>query len=218
MARPRKNAGPSLDAARVVDAALQIIDAEGLDALSMRRLGQALGVEAPSIYRLVPGKAALLDAVYDAVAQELAPIHDAADWADHLRRLARGWRALLLRHPNLLPLFSARPPHAPRWLAEAEGALAALRGAGFSSFQAIYLYKTLAAIVIGHAANQAAPPPPGDALDQPAWDAAAAAQLPAAQLPVLSATLAEAGGRDFDAWFDFALDLFIAGARGVTAC
>lgn len=96
---------------RVVGEALRIVDEEGLAALSMRRLGAALGVEAMSLYHHVPNKAALLDAVVEAIMVEdvdhIAPPD--GPWTERLVWIASGYRRLLLRHPNAVALVATRP-------------------------------------------------------------------------------------------------------------
>ncbi|MFF8290870.1 TetR/AcrR family transcriptional regulator [Streptomyces sp. NPDC016309] len=107
---------------RVLAAALGVVDAEGLSALSMRRLGAELGVEAMSLYRYLPGKGALLDGLVEALHQEveelLAPDADAGagpeadgdaeDWRAGLQRIARATYAVALRHPEVVPLLATR--------------------------------------------------------------------------------------------------------------
>src|SRR5438445_60428 len=94
-ARPRE---------RPVEAAVGLIAGEGLDALSMRRLGSALGVEAMSLYRHFPAKTALLDAVVARLLGELAvPAPTVGPWQPSFRALARAYRALLARHPKAIP-------------------------------------------------------------------------------------------------------------------
>src|SRR5205807_8274563 len=97
----------ALSRERIVEAAVGLIDGEGLDALSMRRLGAALGVEAMSLYRHFPSKAALLEAVVARLLAELpVPAPTAARWQDAFRALARAYRVLLTRHPNAIPLLA----------------------------------------------------------------------------------------------------------------
>ncbi|MGI5482131.1 TetR/AcrR family transcriptional regulator [Streptomyces lavendofoliae] len=99
---------------RVLVAALGVVDAEGLPALSMRRLGSELGVEAMSLYRYLPGKSALLDglveALYQEVEERLAPQGDsgASSWRQGLRRVAGAVHAVGLRHPEVVPLLATR--------------------------------------------------------------------------------------------------------------
>src|SRR4051795_12522225 len=112
---------PSLSRDRIIDTAIRFVDAHGLTALTMRRLGRELGVEAMSLYRYVNGREDLLEGMVDhMVAQlQLRPDGDelgpADGWQAYLQWLAHGVRALAREHPRVFPLFEPRPPAAP-WL------------------------------------------------------------------------------------------------------
>jgi AcrR family transcriptional regulator len=121
--RKKTRAQPNLTAERVRDEALRLIEAEGLDAFSTRKLGRALGVEAMAIYWYYPSKEALLDAVVEtlvsklggapsagsAPADSLAPkMADGGDFIDALRRLAHAYRALAHAYPNAFQLLATR--------------------------------------------------------------------------------------------------------------
>src|SRR6059036_3915048 len=95
-----------LSAERIVEAAIELVDHEGLDALSMRHLGAALDVEAMSLYRHFPSKAVLLECVVARLLAELLlPVPGSAPWQESFRALARDYRQLL-RHPNAIPLLA----------------------------------------------------------------------------------------------------------------
>src|SRR5579859_2856148 len=87
---PRRPRGrpPKLSTAAIVAAAIGLLDRDGADALTMRRLGAELGVEAMSLYRHVAGRRALLDAIADGLAAEIEPHDGSGDWADALRATA----------------------------------------------------------------------------------------------------------------------------------
>jgi AcrR family transcriptional regulator len=150
-----------LDRARIIDGAIAFVDAHGLPMLTMRRLGAALGVEAMSLYRYVPGREDLLDGVVDTVVDELfadpdvlfEPTHG---WQDYLQRLAHGVRRIALTHPALFPLVATRPPSAPwvrpplRSLKWVESLLRALHTNGFSSVQAVVAYRAYTSFLLGH--------------------------------------------------------------------
>src|SRR5260370_2602186 len=108
----------------ICNAALALVDEEGLEALSMRRLGSRLGIEAMSLYHHVRDKADLLDALHAAVLGKLEPEGLKGDaWRPVLGGLARALRSALLRHPNVVPLFVHNAVRAP----EAVGTLARVR-------------------------------------------------------------------------------------------
>ncbi|MSW64048.1 MAG: TetR/AcrR family transcriptional regulator [Actinobacteria bacterium] len=129
--------------------------------LTMRRLGAALGVEAMSLYRYVPGREDLLDGVVDTVVDELFADPDVLfepkhGWQDYLQRLAHGVRRIALTHPALFPLVATRPPSAPwvrpplRSLKWVESLLRALHTNGFSSVQAVVAYRAYTSFLLGH--------------------------------------------------------------------
>jgi AcrR family transcriptional regulator len=102
--RPRR---PLLSRDRIVDAALRIIDAEGLQALSTRRLAAELGVSGPSLYNHFDTMDELTDAVVDQVVGQVdISMFGRCDWRTALRDWARSYRAALAAHPNLLPALA----------------------------------------------------------------------------------------------------------------
>src|SRR5258706_5684902 len=106
----RASSRVALSRERVLEAALQIVDREGLEAISMRRLGDALGVEAMSLYNHVPNKAAVLDGVFERVLAELPVLKPGRkSWRAVLKAQALALRDVLAAHPNALPLFATRP-------------------------------------------------------------------------------------------------------------
>jgi AcrR family transcriptional regulator len=92
---------------RIVDTALDLIDRAGLETLSMRKLGAALGVEAMALYHHIGSKERLLDAVAERLDGEIADtLETSGDWLSSLRQLARGCRAVARRHPTAVPLLA----------------------------------------------------------------------------------------------------------------
>lgn len=185
---------------KVLQAAVALVDERGLDALSMRALGERLGVEAMSLYRYVQGKQDLLNGVHAALLDELERPPARGPWPQRVRRLALSFRAVLARHPRALPLFATRPAVAPGSLRAVEDALAILAEAGFDPAERLHVFHSLTALVIGlslfhlgfeDAAYQ------GYTLDE-------------ATFPLLSSTLAKTPwNRDRE--LTFALDAHLAG-------
>src|SRR3989442_13102637 len=104
MARTLTSRRQPLSPERICDAAIELIDRDGLEALSMRHLGSALGVEAMSLYRHFPSKNALLEAVVGRLLAELLlPVPGSAPWQDSFRAPARGYPSPRLRHPQPVP-------------------------------------------------------------------------------------------------------------------
>jgi AcrR family transcriptional regulator len=142
----------------IVAAALKIIDAEGLSVLSMRRVGDALGVEAMSLYNHVPSKGALLDGVYEHIVSNVLAARKARSWREHLRHQSLGLRAALALHPNAIPIFAARPAVTTGALRRLEANLVVLRSAGFTPLAALNAVQIVLAYVVGHALWSLSPP------------------------------------------------------------
>lgn len=129
MVRPRQ---PLLTRARIVECATAIIDSEGLDALSTRRLATELAVRAPSLYNHFSTKEEILDAVGDAiVAQVDLSMLGRDPWAEALRSWARGYRGALAAHPNIVPFLARGPGQRPAALRQADAVYGVLVDAGW---------------------------------------------------------------------------------------
>jgi AcrR family transcriptional regulator len=144
----------------VLSTALGLVDAEGLDALTMRRLGQELGRDPMSLYRYAANRAALLDGVTEMVLNELAIFADDPDWQAQLRRIGHDLRLLALRHPNIVPLLVTRPLSTPLGLRPLgtlrplEQILALLIEAGFTPASALHVYRAYYGFLYGHLLNE----------------------------------------------------------------
>ena len=144
----------------VLATALEIIDRDGIDGLSMRRLARALGRDPMILYRHAPNKAALLDGVAETVLAQLTVHATDPDWAAQLRSVARGYRALALAHPHVVPLLVTRPLATPLalrprgTLRPLEDVLTLLTGAGFSGSDALHIYRALFGFLHGHVLNE----------------------------------------------------------------
>lgn len=144
----------------IVRTAIQLVDQEGVAALSMRRLGAEIGVEAMALYRYIDGREDLLDAMVDAVS---APVQSAAadsldaagGWRAYLWNQAHHMRDLAIRHPNLFPLVATRHPAAPwlrpplRNLDMVEEFLTSLHRGGFGPRQLALVYRIFARFLLG---------------------------------------------------------------------
>jgi len=134
---------------RIITTALELIDEHGLDALSMRRLGAALGVEAMSIYHHVANKDEVLDGVLEQVLLQVEVPPDEGPWQDRVRALVRAWRVVALRHPRAFALVDARPIRSVRGYAPLESAFRILSDAGLSPATALDAFSVSAALVLG---------------------------------------------------------------------
>lgn len=144
---------------RVFATALELIDADGVDALSMRRLGKALDRDPMRLYRHAESKDALLDGVVELVLSELHVPRD-GEWEAALRRTASAFRAIALAHPHVVPLLVTRPLSTPLarrplgTLRPVEDLLQLLATAGFDPHGALYAYRLFMGFLQGHVLNE----------------------------------------------------------------
>jgi AcrR family transcriptional regulator len=154
--RRRRGRPAKLSQEAIVTAALALLDREGADALTMRRLGGELGVEAMSLYRHVADRSALLDALAAQLAGEIEPNPGEEDWTDALRTFAGELRSLARRHPAAFALVGVRVLGTPSELRPIEDVLASLRRGGFTPARAIFAYRLLASYARGYALSEIA--------------------------------------------------------------
>jgi AcrR family transcriptional regulator len=151
----RRGRPPRLSRPAILAKALELVDEEGADALTMRRLGAELGVEAMSLYRHVANKRALLDGVAEQLMSEvdLRPT-DRGDWAGTARHLLVGIRAVAQAHPAAFELVGMRALNTQAAVRPIERLLADLRAGGFPPERAIAIYRLLASFVRGYAMGE----------------------------------------------------------------
>jgi TetR/AcrR family transcriptional regulator, tetracycline repressor protein len=156
-----------LNRQRVLDTAVGVMDAEGAQRLTMRRLGEALGVEAMSLYHHVNGREDLLEGVVDLLVDQIRVTpgdlgEGHTGWQSVLQLLAHQVRDLALAHPRIFPLIATRHPAAPwlrpplRSLRVVEEFLQALTSLGFSDEQAASAYRSFTSFLLGHLLLEAA--------------------------------------------------------------
>ena len=145
---------PGLTLDRIVAAAIELADAEGLDHVSMRRVAERLRVGTMSLYRYVPGKAEMLDVMVDRVSAETArPGELPGGWRARLEHIARQNHLLFERHPWLLHLSLLRPPLGPGVIAKYEYELRAVQGIGLTDVEMDSVLTLVLDFVRGSAAN-----------------------------------------------------------------
>jgi AcrR family transcriptional regulator len=147
-----------------VAAALALIDRDGISGLSMRRLGAELGVDPMAVYYYLPNKAALYDAVVEAVYAELdldsIPVTE--PWREQLTTTMHRIRDALRRHPRALPIVATRPTFTPPMLTMLERALRTLGAAGFTARETFEILNCLSTFTIGHALAEVGEPVGGE--------------------------------------------------------
>ncbi|MET7393547.1 TetR/AcrR family transcriptional regulator C-terminal domain-containing protein [Dactylosporangium sp. NPDC005572] len=195
----------------VLDAALEYLDEHGLPALSMRKLGARLGVEAMSLYRHVPNKDALLDGLVDRVMElAFAGLDDPRDgWVPWMRQFAHSLRAALVAHPGVLPLAATRPVNSPDALRMSERWLAAMRAAGLPLGRAMDVVNVIATFTIGHTLAEVGRTP-GHEGSEPDLDQRSD-ELDPAEFPNLTEVIRTRAGLDFDHRFTEAVDILLGG-------
>jgi len=147
MARPRQSL---LTRQGIVATAAALVDAEGLDAVSVRRIAGELGVRGPSLYHHFATKAEILDAVADSVVTQVdLSAFGTCAWADALRIWARSYHAVLSAHPNIVPLLAHGPGRRPAGLVMADRVYGALIDAGWSPARATQIGALLRYLVVG---------------------------------------------------------------------
>jgi AcrR family transcriptional regulator len=134
---------------RIAEAALDLVDADGVDGLTMRKLAQRLGVSAMALYTYFPDREAVLEAVTQLLLTEVEIPAEDLDWRETIRHLMRSIRRVGLRHPNAAPLINRFPPRTVDALAFVEVAFRAFRRAGFDDRSTVRCYRALAVYSMG---------------------------------------------------------------------
>jgi len=204
---------------QVLRAAVALADEGGIGALSMRKLGQTLGVEAMSLYNHVASKSDLLDGMIDVVFSEigLPPGHDG--WKPAMRQRAISAREVLGRHRWAIGLMESRRTPGPATLRHHDAVLGCLRAAGFSVEMTAHAYSLLDSYIYGFALQEASLPF-GTAEETAQVTREIAGQMPADQYPHLAematAHVLQPGyqyGNEFETGLDLILDALERAAR-----
>ena len=198
---------------RVLRAAMKLADHHGLEELTMRKLGQALGVEAMSLYNHVAGKDDLLDGLVDIVFSEIELSCEGGDWKAAMRRRATSAREVLARHRWAIGLMESRTHPGPANLRHHDSVLRCLREAGFSVPLAAHAYSALDSYIYGFALQQASLP--FDTGEQAAevaesiMQAFASGEYP--RLAEIATQHVMKPGYSYEREFEFGLDLLLDG-------
>jgi AcrR family transcriptional regulator len=196
---------------RILEAAVVLVDAEGLEALSMRRLGKELGVEAMSLYNHVPNKAALLDGLVDHVVSRVPIDPRQDDWSDQVRMMARSYRTVCKEHPHIVPLLSMRPFTGLKQLEPIDYAFGCLLNAGFTEAEALHAFRTLASFATGYMlAETGGSFGTGAIIEGESPDLQ---ELGLERFEHIAAVIPEMIGCDLDEEFEFGLDSIIDGLK-----
>lgn len=197
-----------LSRAAIVGAALTLIDAEGVGAVSMRTVGRALGVDAKSLYHHVAGKEQLLDAVAESILESIDVHVPTGDLRADLTGIARAFRTASLAHPRAAPLVLTRPVQSLAGLAPTQSILAVLLNAGFAADEAVHLLRSLLATLIGTLLREVEATPTFGLIDAGAI-AQREAVLGSCSLPAVRAVAADLARFDAETEFDYMIGLSI---------
>ncbi|MET9600093.1 TetR/AcrR family transcriptional regulator C-terminal domain-containing protein [Streptomyces sp. NPDC006459] len=216
---PARGRPARLDRTRTVDTALDLLDEVGLDALTMRRLADAMDVQAGALYRYFATKGDLLTAMAERMLADLAATATAAataktegagDWSEQLAALARAMRTALLARRDGARVYAGTHATGPHTLGFAEAVIGVLRTAGFGAEEAARTLMAVVHLTIGHTLEEQAAlrPVGGDGAADPERLRLAADPE---RYPQLAAVLPTLTSEDFAAHFEFGLSLLLRG-------
>ncbi len=197
---------------RVLEAALRLVDREGAAALSMRRLGRELDVEAMSLYNHVSGRDEVLDGLSEVMVARIGVAGDSGGWAEALGRFMRGIRAVALAHPAAFQLVGMRPLNTREALPQIEAVLGAMRAGGLDPESASFAYRLAVSYARGFALAEIG----GFTLDAPG-ERLRALDLAPEEFPHIVELAPCLSRFDREAAFEFGVDVILAGLERRTA-
>ena len=210
--QPTKRRAP-LSRERVLSAAVKLADRGGVESLSMRKLAQALKVEAMSLYNHVANKDEILDGLVEIVISEIELPAKGADWKDGMRLRANSAREMFLRHPWAISLMESRKNPGPAAMRYYDAVIGCMREGGFSIAMAAHAFSVLDSYILGFAMQELKMP--FDTSDELADIADnILEQLPAAEFPHFTEMIVEHAlkpGYDYADEFEFGLELILDG-------
>src|SRR4029077_19433530 len=209
---PKAKPRTPLSKERVLRTALALADAGGIDSMSMRKLGEELGVEAMSLYNHVANKDDILDGIVDLVFSEIALPAERAGWKPAMRKRAISAHEALLRHPWAPPLMQSRTKPGPSTLRHHDSVLGSLRKAGFTLVMAAHAVSVIDGYVYGFALQQINLPL--QSREQVAEVGQDILRQMAGEYPHLAEMITKHAmkpGYDYSKEFEFGLDLILDG-------
>lgn len=198
---------------RVLQAAVAFADEHGIEALSMRKLGQALGVEAMSLYNHVTNKDDILDGIVDLIVAEIELPVMGGQWRREMRRRAVSAREVLTRHPWAALLMETRPNPGPAAMRYYDAVIGCLRTSGFSVAMAAHAFSVLDSYIYGFVLQETGMPFETEE-ELSGVAEAILQQLPVDEYPHFFELITEHAlqpGYSYAAEFEFGLDLILDG-------
>lgn len=210
---PSASVRTPLSRQRVLDTAMALADRDGIDALTMRSLADALDVKPMSLYHHVANKEAILDGIVDAVFAEIDMPRPGDDWMPAMRQRARSARQVLARHPWALTLLNSRVNPGYATLRHHDAVIGTLRAGGFSVAMAAHAFSLIDSYVYGFALQEATLPFEGPDTAGPVAQEMLA-HFPTDDFPHLTELMVQhvmQPGYDYGREFDFGLQLVLDG-------
>jgi TetR/AcrR family tetracycline transcriptional repressor len=194
---------------RIVDAALRVMDEEGLEGVSMRRVAREVGVEAMSLYHHVRDKDDLLQGICGRVMSSYEFPDEKGSWVERAKAGARAWRRLLQQHPDVMRLFAVThgpSPMSAESLHPTEFALRLLKESGLSDRDSVQAFHMFGGYIQGFVMMEGGSIKPDRAV-------ADVAEIDADSFPTIAAVSTHWGDCDPDQQFEFGLDVLIRGLQ-----
>lgn len=204
---------PTLNRAKVLAAAIELADDIGIEALTIRKLADRLGVGAMTIYHHVPSKEEIIDGMVEIVFAEIEKPPADVDWKTAMRQRCVSARQVLRRHPWAAPLMESRTSPGPANLSHHDAVIGTLRNGGLSIQMTAHAYAILDSFIYGFAFEETTLPSGGEGGFSEAAEQIAA-HFPSDDYPYLAELTFEhvlRPGYDFGDSFEFGLDLIIDG-------
>jgi len=202
----RRGRPPRVTRDQILTTALRLVDRDGLERLTMRRLGAELGVDPMAIYGHIPDKAALFDGLIEYVLADIELPVPTGQWVEDFGAVARAARTTLLNHPHVVSLLGTRPPVTEPAFALLEAITTILLDAGFSEEQSADGFDCAGRLIVGHVLAEAGRPPGGDVDGGETEHREAQQSLPAERFPALTRIRGAGVSHDPDRLFEMALN------------
>lgn len=197
----------SLNREKICAASIALIESEGIEGLSMRKIAAKLNVEAASLYNHIANKSELFDLIQEHLYSQMTPLNTSKNWQDHLVELANCTRNGLLQLPSIAPLFAVRPTITDSSLAQAESTFSILINAGFKIADVAAIYRNLHVYILGHVLAEVGHIPGAkDSHDEPTLN-----KIDMNHYPTLKKAYRYKSNIDFDKGFKAGLENIISG-------
>ncbi len=204
---------PMLTREKICESAIELIAKEGLESLSMRKLAVNLGVEAPSLYKHISSKAELFDLIQENLIRQLVLSSKASSWQRYLQETSASMRQLLLKSPNIAPLFATRPAISESAIVQANEVFGILSDAGFKYPDIVFAYKSLCTFILGHVLAEVGRVP-GSTKEESERKVSFSYKE---KFPNLAKAYNNKASKDHDRWFNFGIKTIISGLEIILA-